>query len=507
MAVGKTVDRFVSRIVNNLDDDCVLLVLLPWTRLPAPPGVLIPMRHPQEGLKYSEEELEQLRVKNPRTLLIPCTFDADSEEDSASRLLPQLLSKTSPEDDVCVFMVYLYQNELESNGEDAIDLVLDRHNRMLQLHPDDVIVNPPHDLAALRQTIRLARLSWSMNVRRIQMFMAEEPEPVEPQVLSQLHAHHRRLFWESIPRVLLRNFATIDRNVEETSRRVGTYRFFKPLRTVQGTVLQAINKEDQQRQLFAVKVMDKSRVLHFTQLAGIYREYGFLSHNLEHPNIVRCVQMIHAPSRLYFVFEYAGDQNLVQVLESRPDNRVEGIERRIYFRQIIAALLYCHGRGISHRLVSLDHVVVMEIPGNERYRCRLVDFQSSVESHDGDTRSVTVCGTLPSAAPEVLMGGPYLPEFADCWSAGTVFIEMAGGLSLIRRCVDYEEDHTLDSALQVQNFFRAPGSHSRILRFSYDGEQDPSTLQLVQMLVQPIAEERAQMREVAQLEFLQTPAT
>jgi len=501
MAARKTVESFVLRVVHDLDDECVLLVLLPWTRLPVPPGVLVPMRHPQEGIIFNQRDLDQLSAKNPRIVLIPCTFESEAEEESASRLLPQLMAKCSENDDVCVFLIYLFQQELED--DEGLDIILERHSKMIQLHPDDVIVNPTQDPEAFNQTIRITRLNWSMNVQRIQTFLAEEPEPVDPQMMKQLNNHHRRLLWESIPRVLMRNFVPMDRNIDETSRGVGSYRFFRPLRTVQGTVIQAIDQQDQQHELFAVKVIDKSRVHWFTQLEGIYREYGFLAHKIDHPNIVRCVAMLHTLNRLYFVFEFAGNQNLRQLLESRPGERLENIERYSCIKQIIAALSYCHGQGITHRLVSLEHIVLMEVTGPERFRCRLVDFQGAVESHAANTMSITVCGTLPTISPEVALGGPYSLRFVDGWSAGVVFIEMAGGLDSMQNCIGYDPQQFLESAMAIQDFFRSDDCHSRILRHRNADEQDPNTLQIVQMLVQTNPEERAEIQRVEELEFLQ----
>jgi len=501
MAARKTVERFVLRVVDDLDEGYVLAVLLPWTRLPVPAGVLAPMRHPQDGLKYSQDCLTQLATKNPRTLLVPCTFDSEAEEESAKTLLPQLMERGN-DDDVCVFLIYLFQHELENNDGAGINLVLERHNKMIQLHPDDVIVNPKPEPQALRQTIRLARLNWSLNLRRIQLFLEDEPEPVDPELLNQLQKNYRRLLWESIPRNLMRNFAAMDKTVTETGRAVGTYRFLRKLKAVEGTMVQAANEVDQRRGLFAIKVIDKARVYLFSQLEGIYREYGFLSNKIEHPNIAKCVQMLHTLNRVYLVFDYAGNYNVKTLLETRPNQQLKGLERNTVIKQLVTALAYCHGHDVFHRLVSLEHVVLMEVPGVEPFRCRLVDFQGAIESHDSTATSVIVCGKLPCVAPEVTLGNPYIPRLIDCWSAGVVFVEMAAGLSAMRTCVGYNPEEPVEAARAIQEFFRGADSHKRALTCLVDCEPDPDALNLAQLLVQPKPERRMEMRDVAQLEFL-----
>merc|ERR1719210_2069299 len=162
---------------------------------------------------------------------------------------------------------------------------------MIDAGPHNVVVNPNSEPQALKQTIEVARMNWAYNTQRISSYLAAEPPPVNPDYLRQLSLKHNKLLWENIPRALLRNFAAIDKNIQETSHVVGNYQLVKAFDTMQGTVLQALNQKNQI--CCAIKVFEKSDIYTCNELEGIYREYCFLALKLEHPNIVKCLHMMH----------------------------------------------------------------------------------------------------------------------------------------------------------------------------------------------------------------------
>jgi len=480
------VENFAVSTVQHLGVDCLVLCLLPWTRGRPPPGVLVPRSQDPNGT-LSDEEIQRATASR-HTVLVPCTFEHAEEEIAAHRILPLFTSC----EHVCVFIVQLLPEGMTTNRS-TNEIIMRRHDAMLATGVDDVFMDPDTEPQALRRTINLARATWELNVRRMQLMLDAEPDPVSPENMRVLQTQHQRLLWESIPRVLMPHFTPLDRNLPETGANVGNYRLMRRFETVSGTVLQAA---DDRNNSAAIKVIDKAKVCTPGELEGLYREFRFLSEITKHRNVVKCLGMMHSTARVYLVFEFAGNQNLAQVLAARPGQRLDEEDALQCFEQIAKGLAHCHQRDVCHRNLSLEHVVVQQLPGSGRSRCRLVDFHSAMVAR-GQTTSRTVCGTLPCIAPEMALGGPYVPRLADCWSVGILLLETAGGVSSLSRSVPYNPSQVEPQqvAAAIQNYFLLPNAHERALAF-IGAVQSRPILSKLQALVCPSPENRSPLRDL-----------
>lgn len=104
----------------------------------------------------------------------------------------------------------------------------------------------------------------------------------------------------------------------------------------------------------------------------------------------------------------------------------------VYFTQLINAVGYMHSKGVGHRDIKPENVL-LSADGD----LKLADFGMATlfEYHGKRKMAVTLCGSPPYVAPEVLWcssqgekkGPGYCADLADIWSCGVVlFVLLAG---------------------------------------------------------------------------------
>ncbi|GJE86073.1 kinase-like protein [Phanerochaete sordida] len=111
--------------------------------------------------------------------------------------------------------------------------------------------------------------------------------------------------------------------------------------------------------------------------------------------------------------------DLFDLVESYP-NGLPASMIRSYLGQIADALCFLHGKGIVHRDIKDENVVL-----GPAGKCVLIDFGSSglVKKGGWDTFS----GTLDYAGPEILRGERYQGKEQDVWAFGVVAYVMLVG--------------------------------------------------------------------------------
>ncbi|KAH7675139.1 Non-specific serine/threonine protein kinase protein [Dioscorea alata] len=144
---------------------------------------------------------------------------------------------------------------------------------------------------------------------------------------------------------------------------------------------------------------------------------------LSHPNIVRLHEVMATKSKIYLVMEHARGGELFARI-SRRGRLPEPMARR-YFQQLVSALRFCHARGVSHRDVKPQNLL-LDRDGN----LKISDFGlSALPEHVKDGLLHTACGTPAYTAPEVIRRKGYDGAKADAWSCGVIlFVLLAGFL-------------------------------------------------------------------------------
>ena len=126
---------------------------------------------------------------------------------------------------------------------------------------------------------------------------------------------------------------------------------------------------------------------------------------LDHTNIVRAHALEHDAARTAIVMDHAG----VDLFHGRvPLARARGV-----FVQILAGVAHMHARGIAHRDLKMENVLL-----DGAGRVRIADFGLAIQVRSdrvGERVCTVACGSELYAAPEIWRGA-YDPFPVDVWS-------------------------------------------------------------------------------------------
>uniref|UniRef100_A0A8C3WQL0 PAS domain-containing serine/threonine-protein kinase n=1 Tax=Catagonus wagneri TaxID=51154 RepID=A0A8C3WQL0_9CETA len=164
-----------------------------------------------------------------------------------------------------------------------------------------------------------------------------------------------------------------------------------------------------------VKFIKKEKVLEDCwiedpELGRVTLEIAILS-RLEHANVIKVLDVFENQGFFQLVMEKHGSGlDLFAFIERHP-SLGEPLASHI-FRQLVAAVGYLRSRGVIHRDVKDENIVIAE-----DFSIKLIDFGSAAYLEHGKL-FYTFCGTVEYCAPEVLMGNPYRGPELEMWSLG-----------------------------------------------------------------------------------------
>jgi 5'-AMP-activated protein kinase catalytic alpha subunit len=166
-------------------------------------------------------------------------------------------------------------------------------------------------------------------------------------------------------------------------------------------------------QIVAIKMVHKDKIVKTGLMDQIKREISIMR-LVRHPNILQLFEVMATKSRIYFVLEYAKGGELFNKIEK---GKLTEEAARKYFRQLIGAVDYCHSRGVYHRDLKLENLLLDE---NETLKVSDFGLSALAESKRQDGMLHTACGTPAYVAPEVLSRKGYSGAKADVWSCGVI---------------------------------------------------------------------------------------
>ncbi|KAM4751747.1 LOW QUALITY PROTEIN: cyclin-dependent kinase 2-like [Cyanocitta cristata] len=172
------------------------------------------------------------------------------------------------------------------------------------------------------------------------------------------------------------------------------------------------------------------------------REISLLK-ELNHPNIVKLLDVIHTENKLYLVFEFL-HQDLKKFMDSSSLSGIALPLIKSYLFQLLQGLAFCHAHRVLHATYKPQNLLI-----NAEGSIKLADF-GLARAFGVPVRTYThEVVTLWYQAPEILLGSKFYSTAVDIWSLGCIFAEM-----LTRRAL-FPGDSEIDQLFRI---FRTLGT-------------------------------------------------
>jgi serine/threonine-protein kinase len=168
------------------------------------------------------------------------------------------------------------------------------------------------------------------------------------------------------------------------------------------------------------------------EFVEMFLDEGRLAARLNHPNIIRTIEVAESSGRPYIVMEYLEGRSVYELVHAVAKGRLT-VEREHWIAiaaEVLSALDYAHGftdfdgspLGIVHRDVSPGNVLV-----GYAGEVKLTDFGiAKAALRSGTTAVGTIKGKARYMAPEQIAGGA-IDGRADVFATGVMLWELLAG--------------------------------------------------------------------------------
>lgn len=167
----------------------------------------------------------------------------------------------------------------------------------------------------------------------------------------------------------------------------------------------------------AVKIISKSDLNEHRRIR-LKSEIELLK-SLDHPNIVKLLEVYESDERVYLVFEYKNGDLYNYIQTKGPVTEMVAME---IFRQLVDAVDHCHKKKIAHLDIKLENILIDE----DTLEITLADFGFATYFEEG-AKIEKWCGSPFTVAPEIITRTPYDPRTVDIWALGSVLFTILNG--------------------------------------------------------------------------------
>lgn len=135
-----------------------------------------------------------------------------------------------------------------------------------------------------------------------------------------------------------------------------------------------------------------------------------------HENVIQMLEFYQSQGLSKFVLQFIPGKTLHDHLLNH-----QRLPLKQILQQIASGLAHIHGRGIVHRDIKLDNIMM-----DQNHHIKIIDF-SLAAFYKINGQLCTFCGSIPFCSPEVIKRIPYIGPEIDVWSFGIVMYALATG--------------------------------------------------------------------------------
>ena len=222
--------------------------------------------------------------------------------------------------------------------------------------------------------------------------------------------------------------------------------------------------------LFATKVYERKKIEGTGQFKYLTNECNIM-HDLNHPNIVKLVDVKKTKNHYYIMMEFCNGGELEGALEKYKEKYGKPFSEELvqyFMRQIIDAFKYIHANGVIHRDIKLENILLNYKTEEDKNNLNLMNATAKIIDFgfackiSGNNLAHTAVGSPLNAAPVILkkMTGESAKlgydQKADIWSLGSICYHMLIGKPIF----DAEDMDDLISKVE-KGSYKLPANLSR----------------------------------------------